>query len=53
MLGAAWSTVFTECVITAGCLHTLRRPAAETGSRLAPAVELAKSRAALLEGDAP
>jgi O-antigen/teichoic acid export membrane protein len=53
MLGAAWSTVFTECVITAGCLHTLRRPAAETGSRLAPAEELAKSRAALLEGDAP
>lgn len=46
MLGAAWSTFFTECVMTAGCLVVLRSPAAATAKGGA---ETATERAAIVE----
>jgi O-antigen/teichoic acid export membrane protein len=50
MLGAAWSTVFTECVITAGCLLALRHASA---GAVAASVAPAEGAVALLGADVP
>lgn len=53
MLGAAWSTVFTEGIVSAGCLLALRRSGRETATGMASSTETPKGAVPLLEPDAP
>ena len=53
MLGAAWSTLLTECAVSMGCLLALRRRVANTAAGPAPNLTIADNPATLLEGDTP
>jgi O-antigen/teichoic acid export membrane protein len=53
MLGAAWSTFFTECVVAAGCVIALRRRVPDTPTGIVPIADISKGPVPLFEADAP